>query len=161
MNSRVLVNIAYTDSSLIQVLQFVQNGAPENIQSHPTDKLEDSTIVPERTPPKVMNKPTEERGSLHIQDGQMSYVDSSHWLSILQDIKELRKELSLTETPIQEEQSIGGFNAQPGADLVFGPLQSLTISEILQSLPPKAVCDNLLSYYFNFPFYVLRTNSQT
>ncbi|KAL2126567.1 hypothetical protein VTI74DRAFT_666 [Chaetomium olivicolor] len=47
-------------------------------------------------------------------DGQVNYVDSSHWLAILEDIRE-----------------------------------TLDLDEILASLPPQAVCDKLLSHYFN------------
>jgi len=51
--------------------------------------------------PRVLIRWFNERGTLHNRGGQMNYVDSSHWLSILNEIKEVGEQLSNTQT--QEE----------------------------------------------------------
>jgi hypothetical protein len=103
-------------------------------------------------------KPVEERGTLHVQGGQMNFVDSSHWLSILHDIKELRE--SLNNSQVQGNESIGILSPEPETDLVFGALQLPTLREIIWSLPSRPVCDSLLSQYFNMQYFILRKTPQ-
>lgn len=108
--------------------------------------------------------PPDERGTLHVQGGQVNYVDSSHWLSILHDIKEVREQLSLPNAQGQEDgQSFGDIGpspqSQPEAELVFGGLVhplAVDIGEIIRSLPPRPVCDSLLSQYFNSQYMIIR-----
>ena len=140
----------------------MQNGVTGKLQeqestNHPggtidvnteTDRPSESTDHPAGT--------TDDSGTLHVRGGQVNYVDSSHWVSILHDIKEVREQLSLPNTQVQEDPSFGDVGQQPEADLVFGPPLHLTISEILQSLPPRPVCDSLLSQYFNAQYTLLR-----
>lgn len=86
----------------------------------------------------------------------MNYVDSTHWFSILRDIEEVREQLSLSSTQVQEEQSSGVIASQPEVDLIFDPPEQSTVREVLQSLPPRSVCDSLLSQYFNSEYTILR-----
>lgn len=101
-------------------------------------------------------KPSGDRGTLHVQGGQMNFVDSSHWLSILHDIKEVRG--SLSTSPVQGNDSIEASSPEPETDLVFGTMQlsSSSLREIIWSLPSRPVCDSLLSQYFNMQFFVFR-----
>jgi hypothetical protein len=87
-----------------------------------------------------------DHGMLRARGEQLNYVDSSHWRSILNDIKEVREQLSIQDEPDME--------VQPEVDLVFGPQSA---SDILQSLPSRPVCDGLLSQYFNARYMILRT----
>jgi hypothetical protein len=86
-----------------------------------------------------------DHGMLHSKGGQLNYIDSSHWRSILNDIKEVREQLSIQDEP--------DIEVQPEVDLVFGPQPT---SDILQSLPSRPVCDGLLSQYFNATYMILR-----
>ncbi|KAK7998539.1 hypothetical protein PG991_015018 [Apiospora marii] len=63
-------------------------------------------------------------------DGQVNYIDPSHWLSILDDIKETLRSLSM-------------------------PAQTLSLSDALSALPARPTCDRLISWYFNARFMVL------
>ncbi len=142
------------------VLQFMQNGVGGKAKYLEIGKLDESTDHPEGSITTDVHVPTKghgpmEPGTIHVQDGQMSYVDSSHWLSILYDIKEIREQLSLSNQA-QEDQKFGDISPPPEVDLAFEPLKPLGIHEILQSLPPRAVCDSLLSQYFNCEYLVLR-----
>jgi hypothetical protein len=94
----------------------------------------------------------------HLQetgDGQVNYIDPSHWLSILDDIKEVREHLSVSNQPLSQNEA--GFNAGAASDasFLFNPNQISSLDEILSSLPSQPICDMLLSWYFNSPFMVL------
>ena len=93
------------------------------------------------------------------QDGHVSYVDSSHWLSVLEDIREVREHLSPEGSALPENVSRGNAASWepevPQVGSVMGLNVSLSIEEILSSLPPRALCDRLLSQYFNSRFQVL------
>jgi hypothetical protein len=95
----------------------------------------------------------------HLQetgDGQVNYIDPSHWLSILDDIKEVRDHLSVSNQPVS--QNGAGFAAHggvPDASFLFGSTQNSSLGEILSSLPSQPICDMLVSWYFNSSFMVL------
>jgi hypothetical protein len=95
----------------------------------------------------------------HIQEignGQVNYIDPSHWLSILDDIKEVREHLSISEPPTSVN-GIGFDTDQVVSDasLLFGSDQKPRLDDILRSLPSQPKCDMLLSWYFNSRFMVL------
>jgi hypothetical protein len=141
------------------VLQFVQNGITEKNQEQVTDNASNSSESMGHLGGSTttdINPPADERGTLQVREGQINYLDSSHWLSILHDIKEIREELALSNAQAQEDQSLGDSPVQPEVDLIFGPLQPPTISEMLRSLPPRHVCDSLLSQFFNAKYMILR-----
>ncbi|CAI6091691.1 unnamed protein product [Clonostachys chloroleuca] len=88
-------------------------------------------------------------------DGQVHYIDRNHWLSILEDIKEVREHLSGSSHPSPYD---GGSQEhdriEPDASFLFGANPNVDISDILTSLPPQPVCDRLLSFYFSTRFLV-------
>lgn len=90
------------------------------------------------------------------------HIENTHWLSILDDIKEVREQLAQSDiltspednTEINEE-----AQEEEEIDLVLGATQPLpTFQEIIDSLPPRPICDTLLSQYFTSPM-VLRISS--
>ncbi|TVY29882.1 Equisetin cluster transcription factor [Lachnellula hyalina] len=135
------------------VLQFVQNGVTGKTKEQEAGTSGESTDHTKGS--TVITTPTGERGTLHVQGGQTNYVDSSHWLSILHDIKEVREQLALSSTQEQEDDSFDRIGPQPEADLVFGLQQPLNIIEIIRSLPSRPVCDSLLSQYFNSQYMII------
>jgi hypothetical protein len=84
------------------------------------------------------------------QGGQLD----SNWISILEDIKEVREQLSQSDIYTPEDNA--DVNEAPQVDLVFGPVGVPDFQDILNSVPPRPICDKLLSEYFNAPF-MLRT----
>lgn len=95
----------------------------------------------------------------HLQEteaGQVNYIDPSHWLSILDDIKEVREHLSVSNQPIPQNET--DFNVDHGisdASLLFSSTQNASLDEIISSLPSQPICDMLLSWYFNNRYMVL------
>lgn len=80
------------------------------------------------------------------QGGQLD----TNWLSILDDIKEIREQLS--QSDIYTPESNNDVNEAPQVDLVFGPVRVPDFQDILSSVPPRPMCDKFLSEYFNAPF---------
>lgn len=95
----------------------------------------------------------------HLQEtgnGQVNYIDPSHWLSILDDIKEVREHLSVSKLPVSHiETVIGKDCAEPDASFLFNSNQNLSLDDVINSLPSQPICDMLLSWYFNSSFMVL------
>jgi hypothetical protein len=75
--------------------------------------------------------------------------NSTHWLSILDDIKEVREQLSQSGLLTPEDNDIP--NEEEEMDLVLGPMELPKFQDIIQSLPPRPVCDKMLAQYFNSP----------
>lgn len=96
------------------------------------------------------------------------YVDPSHWSCLLEDIRQIRDELSPSWSGGQEPTLLPessrdvsmepspkeGFQA--GEGLVFGPFGTLELQHILRSLPSRQLCDRLVSQYFRARHAVLR-----
>jgi hypothetical protein len=95
----------------------------------------------------------------HIQEtgtGQVNYIDPSHWLSILDDIKEVREHLSIPTQPIFSNGTAFDLDrtvSDAGVLLCSG--QNPSFDEILRSLPSQPICDTLVSWYFNSKFMIL------
>ena len=95
----------------------------------------------------------------HLQesdDGQVNYIDPSHWQSILEDIREVREHLSPTQT-VSSEHKTQRPNELQGSDasFLFGAEQDATLDEVLSFLPEQPICDMLLSWYFSTSFMTL------
>ncbi|KAI9172634.1 Fusarisetin A cluster transcription factor fsa6 [Paramyrothecium foliicola] len=97
--------------------------------------------------------------TLHLQesgDGHRSYIDPSHWLSILDDIKEIREHVSVsTHRGPQYERSHDGETLVTDPGFLFAAAHRLSSDEIIAALPPRSTCDMLLSWYFNSRFMIL------
>ena len=71
---------------------------------------------------------------------QVNFVGSDHWEAILEGIAELKIDLEATDTSEMVD-----FKPQ----ILFGVNSHATKSEIMSSVPPRPVCDMLLSRWFN------------
>jgi hypothetical protein len=94
----------------------------------------------------------------HLQetgDGQVNYIDPSHWQSILEDIKEVREHLTKSNQPLAQSDPGGGTDrVLADASYLFGSVPSVSFREILSSLPPQPICDKLVSWYFDLQIFV-------
>jgi hypothetical protein len=82
--------------------------------------------------------PKASSGKLTRTRDQVNFVGSEHWEAILEDITELKIDL---ETPNTSEI----VDSKP--QLLFG-INHASRSEIMSSIPPKPVCDVLISRWF-------------
>lgn len=90
------------------------------------------------------------------------YIENTHWLSILDDIKEVREQLAQSDIMTSPEDNADineEAQEEEEIDLVLGATKPLpSFQDIINSLPPRPICDTLLSQYFTSPV-VLRTSS--
>ncbi|RYC57590.1 hypothetical protein CHU98_g8628 [Xylaria longipes] len=94
----------------------------------------------------------------HLQeagDGQVNYIDPSHWQSILEDIKEVREHLAIPDQLLpQNDLGRGTHRVLADASHLFGSIPNTTFTEILGSLPPQPICDRLVSWYFSTQIFI-------
>ncbi|RFU71832.1 hypothetical protein TARUN_10430 [Trichoderma arundinaceum] len=89
-------------------------------------------------------------------DGQVSYIDAGHWRAILDEIKEVREHLSMFDRPLlQEEPERKSFVPGEGGGFMFSTFPDVDLEEVISCLPSRAMCDSLVSQYFNSRFMVL------
>ncbi|UKZ61065.1 uncharacterized protein TrAtP1_002337 [Trichoderma atroviride] len=86
-------------------------------------------------------------------DGQVVYVDPSHWMAILDEIKEVREHLSASDHPLLQEQSQHKSHPpEEEVSFLYGASPATNMEDILTDLPPRQTCDSLISQYFNSQF---------
>ncbi|KAK8086486.1 fungal-specific transcription factor domain-containing protein [Apiospora phragmitis] len=125
-----------------------------------TDSEDTSTLI--NTPPSL-SRPNgdaplspETPNLQHTGDGQVNYIDPSHWLSILDDIKEVREHLSVpNQTMAQSAMAFDTNRLSPEAGFLPMPTQTFSLSDAVSALPAQSTCDRLISWYFNARFMVL------
>jgi hypothetical protein len=77
-------------------------------------------------------------GKFTKEKDQMNFVGNEHWEAILEDITELKIDL---ETPKTHE------SADFKPHILFG-VERTSRSELISSIPPRQVCDMLISRWF-------------
>ncbi|WXC50431.1 hypothetical protein QX201_010090 [Fusarium graminearum] len=97
-----------------------------------------------------------------IPQGPVGHLDSSHWSSILENIKAIREEFP-SESPQEKGEaspsnSSGVSPEQLGRmspDLDFGSTKGTSDDSILAALPPRQVCDTLISMFFRWHYTMM------
>ncbi|KAF1988217.1 hypothetical protein K402DRAFT_391981 [Aulographum hederae CBS 113979] len=130
--------------------QYAENAIRDKPKHTTGDRLQNLEkkvleLIQKEDKPEQYPSANTDRGILHPTGGEPKYVDSTHWLSILNDIQEVREQLSTQDEPDE-------IQVQPEVDLVFA---SQPASDILSFVPPRKVCDLLLSQYFNAKYMTL------
>lgn len=97
-------------------------------------------------------------GQLKISKSETSYVGQGHWASILDSISDLKREVDDGEDDSaefdewQQEDSLPAnlANTSNSSSLLNSP-KRMTKTEILASIPPKHIVDQLVSAFWNSP----------
>ncbi|KAH6677492.1 fungal-specific transcription factor domain-containing protein [Halenospora varia] len=85
-------------------------------------------------------------GRLHTNGEEIKYSGATHWSTVLENIRDIRGVLDNETTDLEEDP----LSTLPeGRDIFIDTTQKLTISDVCNSLPPRAVVDKLLSVYFS------------
>ena len=117
------------------------------------------TITVQSLPLEVKTAPERESPYLHEQDGQVVYKEASHWMSIMQEIKDIRADLSSHDSLASENlENIQDVNIQPDINLNVSLSPVLSVTDAIRALPPQPTCDILLSSYFNSRYTVFGMN---
>lgn len=89
-------------------------------------------------------------GSMRIRKSSVSYVSSSHWAAVLDSIAGLRDQFEQEDevhAPISDPPPLQFDFPKP--QLLYGCPTPATRASVLESIPPRAVVDRLVSRYFN------------
>jgi hypothetical protein len=100
--------------------------------------------------------PARESPHLHEQNGQAVYMEPSHWMSIMQEIQDIRADLSSQDSLATDDLDIThDVEIQPDINLDVLLSRVLSVTDAISSLPPQPTCDILLANYFNSRYMVL------
>ncbi|KPI37886.1 uncharacterized protein AB675_3049 [Cyphellophora attinorum] len=137
------------DAQLQQSLSMAGSSASFTGPAQPTDKLTPSSPDPDH----LKESPRPIAGG----DGQVSYVDASHWQSVLEELREVRETLATSDVPSVSSHSEGPSTTSPPLSTIpmFSENTPATIEEILTDLPTQPICSSILSQFFNTPYSVL------
>lgn len=103
--------------------------------------------------------PARESPHLHEQNGQAVYMEPSHWMSIMQEIQDIRADLSSQDSVATDDLDIThNVEIQPDINLDVSLSRVLSVTDAIKRLPPQTTCDILLSNYFNSRYMVLGMN---
>jgi hypothetical protein len=102
--------------------------------------------------------------------GTTRFTESNHWLSIIEDIKDIRAQLSPslgqgipTNSVIVPTTSESASAASPvnAADLGLRHARAVSLDHVLKSLPSREICDFWVSHYFQARYTTLRESMIT
>ncbi|KAF4429659.1 transcriptional regulatory [Fusarium acutatum] len=85
-----------------------------------------------------------------VSSGLVGQVDSSHWSSMLENIRAIRDDLPAASPETSTLSSVTLNNDVLASEATFdmGSPDGVTIEHILSALPPRQVCDTLVSVFF-------------
>ncbi|KAI3588270.1 fungal-specific transcription factor domain-containing protein [Fusarium oxysporum f. sp. albedinis] len=98
--------------------------------------------------------PNVRMGNLNLADDQAVYTGSSHWATILEDIQQLRDELTDDGSDIVSEGSspfASGLiqQSQTARISLLANVSCLPVDQILALVPPRKIVDRYIFQYFN------------
>jgi hypothetical protein len=83
-------------------------------------------------------------GRINLKDHESSYVESDHWMAILDEISDLR---DTVDEPVNGSRSDG---SQPKADLFLLQTYPATKMDIIAAIPPRIIVDSIIAKYFQW-----------
>ncbi|KAF3389018.1 hypothetical protein F1880_003481 [Penicillium rolfsii] len=116
-----------------------------------------------RTPPEseqlscddANSIPAKESPHLQQQNGQAVYMEPSHWMSIMQEIQNIRADLSSQDSLATDDLDVKhNDEILTDINLDVSLSRALSVTDAISSLPPQSTCDILLSNYFNSRYMV-------
>ncbi|KAE9374272.1 hypothetical protein N431DRAFT_464540 [Stipitochalara longipes BDJ] len=96
---------------------------------------------------RVLEESNPSPGQLTLDNSETSYVGSTHWAAVLNEVVDLKDLLDSHDSP----NSSNGSNVpnEQGIDLLFSTKRAVSQKDILASIPPRDIVDRLISKYFS------------
>lgn len=111
----------------------------------------------------VSKEDSEARIDNTVPSGLPNHLDSSHWSSILDDIKAIREELPSESPESMSENSPpeAGLHLRRETSLDFdlGSADGASMESVLEALPSREVCDTLTSMFFRWHYNMMRKSN--
>lgn len=97
-------------------------------------------------------------GGYIASSGLVGQVDSSHWSSMLNNIRAIRDELPAASphTLTLSSVTLNDDGAASDANFDMASPDGVTFEHILSALPPRQVCDTLVSLFFLSHYTMMR-----
>ncbi|KAK1987181.1 hypothetical protein LZ30DRAFT_580670 [Colletotrichum cereale] len=83
-------------------------------------------------------------------EGEDAYYGATHWTALLHHIREIQTALEPDPTALPEPPEGDACSISP--DVLFGAVVTVSMPEVLHSLPPRQDLDKLLAVYFHARF---------
>ncbi|THC96452.1 hypothetical protein EYZ11_004043 [Aspergillus tanneri] len=84
---------------------------------------------------------------LVVKDAGTSYIDGAHWSAILEEINGVKEYLQGGDEISDEESEDSEALDPTSPTLLFGLSKTASIEELLADIPPRPVCDRLISQF--------------
>ncbi|RBR23932.1 uncharacterized protein FIESC28_03242 [Fusarium coffeatum] len=111
------------------------------------------------SPTNVSKDDSEARIDDTVPSGLPNHLDSSHWSSILDDIKAIREDLPSESPESMSENSPpeAGLQSRRETSLDFdlGLSDGVSMESVLAALPSREVCDTLTSMFFRWHYNMM------
>lgn len=137
------------DARIRQLEKLINTMATAN-NSSGSGSNQEAARVPTKSPDHGGDgQPVEfEPGRIESTGSQMTYVSSTHWASVCNEVAEIRQHLDEVRRLDDEGQSPDPRQDR-GPMLLEGIRMISSVQDALPSVPPKHVADKLISRYFN------------
>ena len=90
------------------------------------------------------------------QSNRATYVGSTHWSAVLNDLLDLKELLQLSPEMQYEQHELPLRAPHVGNDPIFGAFGSFSLHTIISELLPNKIdVDRLLSHYFQGPVFII------
>ena len=139
--------LQHLETLVTQLIQNQKSDASGN--SNSLRKLELLSGIPDKG-----RSPAET--SAETSPARETYVGSTHWSSILEDIHELKIALAETPETLKDEQFVSSDLLKSDGELIFGLPGNYSLGRIIsQFLLPKVEVDRFLARYFQGETYIV------
>ena len=131
----------------------------KHLMQHQKSSQPGSGIISEEpvTPPELPSGPVDAGDkTISANVDNITYVGSTHWSAILDDIHDLKAVLGSSAINEEPEENAASETPAIDSDLIFGSLNELSLQQIIYSyLPPKVEVDRFLSIYFSGETFIV------
>ncbi|EFR01673.1 fungal specific transcription factor domain-containing protein [Nannizzia gypsea CBS 118893] len=95
--------------------------------------------------------PASDYGSIRLTASGTSYVNSTHWAAILNEISDIKDHFEREEeAQVGPQPTVHNVSGWTGPLLLHSSIKPMSREEILSLIPPRSTVDRLVSHYFNF-----------
>ncbi|KAI1385497.1 fungal-specific transcription factor domain-containing protein [Hypoxylon trugodes] len=142
--------IARLESLVTEMRDMAQQNSRQRLKEGIQPQSTHNSSDPSLTPPD--NHVVDNMGKLSLTENHTIYTGSSHWVTILEDIRRLKDELSqeYPENPTNPEPDSGPSPRHPATKIsLLNSAHRLPREQILARMPPRKVVDRHVSQFFN------------
>ncbi|KAG5778934.1 hypothetical protein H9Q73_007408 [Fusarium xylarioides] len=149
-NESVADRLKNLESLIATAAQKTQKSNPTYTDENTAQKQHGISGINNTQLPGIPRSEAAASSSDTVSSGLVGQVDSSHWSSMLDNIRAIRDELPAAspQTSTLSSVTLNNDVSTNEANFDMGSPDGVTIEHILSALPPRQVCDTLVSVFF-------------